>query len=173
MSDAVIIGAGFAFLVLLGLGLGVYLLVLKRLILAQRLAIGGRYPGAVVVSAQAGMETDRALRRVARARGVEYGRTGKVYSVSASPGHLRLHVARSAREIVDISAAELVDFRIGRTSVAFANYTTVIFGVRAANTTFELPLRVMGPRPSSMMTANKEWAAARGTEMMRAISGQR
>jgi len=173
MSDAAIIGAGFAFLVVLGLGLGVYLSVLRRLIHAQRLAIGRRYPGSVVVSAQAGLETNRAIRRMAQARGTEYISTGKVYSVSASPGHLRLHVERSAREIVDISGEDVVDFRIGTTSVAFANYTTLIFGIRAAHTTFELPIRVMGPRPNSMTTADKEWAAARGAEMMRTILEQR
>ena len=169
MSDAVIVGAGYAFLVLLGFGLGVYWLVLKRTIREQRAAIAARYPGAVVFSAQAGVETHRALRRIGRARGTSYDRTGKVYSVSASPGLLRLHCERSARVILEISAAEVADFRIGTTSVAVAAYTTLVFGVRVANTTFELPIRVMGPRPTSVTTASKEWAEARGAEMMRTI----
>ena len=169
MSDAVIVGAGFVFLVLLGLGLSIYWMVLKGLMREQLEAISGRYPDALVVSAQSGVETYRALWRLGQAQGLSYGRTGKVYAISACPGHLRLHRGRSARVFVDLTAAELADFRVGTTSVAFANYTTLVFGVRGANTTFELPVRVMGPRTTSMTTATKDWAEARGAEIMRTV----
>jgi len=164
-----IIGAGVAFLVLLSVVLHVYLLVLRSILRDQGRSLARAHSRAVVVSCTAALVTNQALKRIGSVSGKRYGRTGPVYSLAATRGHLLLLRGRNADVIADFGYEAVQDVRVGTTSWGFADYTTVFVGINAGGSTFELPIRVNGPRQTSPLTANRTWAKHLSAEIIREV----
>ena len=165
----IVIWAAVAFVLLVVAGLGVFLSVAKATIHKQVLAISTMFPEALTTSAQSAVVTRLALRRIGDVGGYRHTRTGPIYSVVATRGHLRLVRGRQAQIVAQFSADQVGDVRVGTTSVLLADYTTLFFGIRTGGNTFELPVRVNGPRATSMLTASRGWARVRGDEIMQVL----
>ena len=129
------------------------------------------YVLAVVVSCTAALVTTLALRRIGRIDGRGYGPTGRVYSLAGSQGHLLLLRGRTAETIADFDSTALRDVRVGTTSWGLADYTTLFCGINVDGNTYELPIRINGPRQTSMLTASRGWAEDRAAAIIRAVSG--
>lgn len=162
--------SGLVFALLVALGLTGYGLVLRRILMDQRGAISAAHPERIIDGAQSALVTTLALRQLGRQLGVTYPRTGPVFSLVISSDGLRLFGGRAATSIAEFSASQLVDVRVDTTSVGVANYTTLFIGVSACPTTFELPIRVMGRKPTSLMTASREWGEELASEIRRVIN---
>lgn len=169
MTDAVIVAAGAGFLIMFGLALAAYYVSLKLLLRAQYSVVSAQMPGAIITPCSAALVTRLALRRIGKAAGTAFTSPGPVYSVAAYPGHLRVLRGRSAVVIADFRTEEISDIRVGTTSFLLADFTTLFVGIRAAGTTYELPIRVNGPHPTSIYTARPEWAAERSNAMLKQI----
>jgi hypothetical protein len=169
MTDAVIVAAGAGFLIVFGLALATYYIFLRLLLRAQNLIVSAQIPGAVITPCTAAFVTRLALRRIGKAGGNSFCSTGPVYSIAAYPGHLRVLRGRSAVVIADFRTEEISDVRVGTTSFLLADFTTLFVGIKAGGTTYELPIRVNGPHPTSIYTARPEWAAERGDAMLKHI----
>lgn len=171
MTDGVVLAAGLAFALVLAVGLGICFFVLKRSLRLQLFAIAAAFDDVLVTPCTAAGATFRALRRIGRARQIIFRRTGPVYSLAASPGCLRLFRGRDSQLVAEFEGADVVDVRVGTTSFGLADYTTLFFGISAGSTTYELPIRVMGPRPTPMYAASTDWAIHRAAAIMSVLNG--
>ncbi|MDR6973169.1 hypothetical protein [Leifsonia shinshuensis] len=171
MTSYIICG-GAGFLMLVAAGVAIILRLAKVTLRKQVLAISGRFPQALSTSAQGALVTYWALRRIAAVDRSPYGRTGSVYSLVASRGHLTIVRGREAKVLADFTAEQVADVRVDTTSVLLADYTTLFFGIRAGDRTFELPVRVNGPMATSLRTASTEWAKARGDAIVKTVRGE-
>lgn len=169
MTDGLIVAAGAGFLCVFGVALLVYYIFLRLLLRAQYAVLSARIPGAIITPCSAALVTRLALRRIGEATGNSFGSTGPVYSVAAYPGHLRVLRGKSAVVVAEFGQEEISDVRVGTTSFLLADFTTLFVGIRAAGTTFELPIRVNGPHSTSIYTARRDWAAERGNSMLKHI----
>lgn len=169
VTDPLIISAGGFLILGLAVGSLCYLAILRRTLQVQRAAILAKDPGSLIIPCTAAIVTSRSLRRIQQANGHIYGRTGQVYSLVASPGQLRLFRGRAVEVIASFRPGELRDVRVGSTSFGLADYTTMFFGVDAGQTTFELPVRVNGPRATSMFSSSRAWAEDRAEAVLRTL----
>lgn len=166
---SILVWAGASFLLLLAAGVGAYLRHIRNTLREQVSAISTKFPEAVSTSAQGAAVTNLALGRITRAGGTRKQRTGQIYSVIASSGHLSLVRGREADIVAEFDGCQVRDVRVGTTSVLLADYTTLFFGIAAGGTTFELPIRINGPLPTSIMTASREWATDRGNTILEIV----
>jgi hypothetical protein len=168
MTD-IAIAFAVAFVVLVAAGVAIFVLTWRHIIREQVAAVSTRYPDSLTTSAQSAAVTHRSLRRIAREDGTAFRTTGTLYSLVATHGCLRLLGGRTAHVVAEFAADQVVDVRVGTTSVLLADYTTLFFGIRAGGTTYELPIRVNGPRPTSMLTARRSWATDRGDAVLEVV----
>ncbi|MFJ3394673.1 hypothetical protein [Leifsonia aquatica] len=135
-------------------------------------ALHAAHPAALITSAQVAAVTHRALKRIAKADGGAFRRTGPYYSVVVVPGSLRL-VARGATPltVAEFNSEDVRDGSIGKTSWVFADYTTLFLGIRAGETTFDLPIRINGPLETSLFPASEKWAIDRWAQIETALRG--
>lgn len=169
MTDRMTALIGLSLVLCLAIVLLAYLFGLRSVLRLQGRAISRAQPGAVVVSCTAAFVTTLALRRIGRSDGKRYGPTGRVYSLAASQGHLRLLRGRTAETIADFDSDAIRDVRVGTTSWGLADYTTLFFGITVGGNTYELPIRINGPRQTSMLTASREWADDRAAMIIREL----
>jgi hypothetical protein len=171
MTDGLIIGIGVLLAVSLTVTLLVYLRVLRSTLRIQCLAIERSHPGAVIVSCTAALVTNVALRRIGRPEGKSYGSTGRVFSLAASDGKVLLFRGRTVEVFADFDSEALRDVRVGTTTWGLADFTTLFLGINVGGNTFELPVRVNGPRQTSLLTASRGWAHEQAIRILREVKG--
>jgi hypothetical protein len=153
--------------VAIGVGMAVCFWVWSRSTRARVAAIRRERGDVLLVSAQVSFWTHRALRRISATSGTQFVRTGSFFTVVIDDAGVELvRGAGSPSPVASFSTSQIRDVAVGHSTFVYARYTVLKFGIAAGSTVYELPIRVNGPGPTSLMPASdptaEGWAATIG-----------
>lgn len=146
MTTAVIVySTVFAFLAAVVIG-GILTITSIRLN-TVRLAIMRPPVTAFTFTGLSGSETNAVLRRIARAQGSKFRRTGQRFTVVVDESMMTWWGGSSRPEtIISFPLAAISDVAGGTTEFGRITYETLFLGVRVAGKTYGLQVRVAGPK---------------------------